>query len=244
MIRTRFSWSRLSRLSWALPLALVAALAGCSNRGDETSATLKTLAAIQAAASRATSGDPAPAGPQLTRAVLNTVDGEFVLAEVEKTGSRAFMYISAERQGRAAGSEGGRLLVWRTENDVSLTLRDGVLVGTRGLGGDLVSAQGGPALAAVRSRGASQGLKRQVYSALDNKPVVMNFACEVDDLGAETIVIVERRHGTRHLRETCALADGTVVNDYWVDSRGSTVWKSRQWAGPYIGYVTVEKLTP
>ncbi|OWU68415.1 hypothetical protein ATO3_24115 [Marinibacterium profundimaris] len=225
-------------------LAALALLAACSNRGDETSATLKTLAALQAAATRAVSPDEAAAQPPLTRAVLNTIDGEFIQAEIEKTGSRAFMYISAERNGQAAGSEGGRLLVWRTENDVSLTLRDGVLIETRGLGGDLVSAEGGPALAAVRSRSAGQGAKRQVYSALDNKPVVMNFVCAVDDLGPETIVIVERRHATRHLRETCELKGGTVVNDYWVDSRGPTVWRSRQWAGPNIGYVTFRQLTP
>ena len=111
-------------------LAALALLAACSNRGDETSATLKTLAALQAAATRAVSPDEAAAQPPLTRAVLNTIDGEFIQAEIEKTGSRAFMYISAERNGQAAGSEGGRLLVWRTENDVSLTLRDGVVMGT------------------------------------------------------------------------------------------------------------------
>ena len=150
----------------------------------------------------------------------------------------------ADVPGAAAGVEGGRLLVWRTENDVSLTLRDGVLVETRGLGNDMISAEGGPALAAVRSRAAGQGSKRQVYSALDNKSVAMNFVCAVDDLGPETIVIVERRHATRHLRETCELQGGTVVNDYWVDSRGPTVWQSRQWGGPNIGYVQFRQLTP
>ncbi|WP_428929905.1 YjbF family lipoprotein [Marinibacterium sp. SX1] len=228
----------------AAALALAAALAGCSNRGDDSGATLKTLAALQAAIGRSVGGDAGTAQPPLTRAVLNTIDGEFIQARVEKTGSEAFMYISAERQGAAGGDEGGRLLVWRTENDVSLTLRDGVLVATRGLGGDLVSAQGGPALAAVRRHGAAQGSKRQVYSALDNRPVEMNFACAVDDMGAETIVIVERRHATRHLRETCELKGGTVVNDFWVDARGATVWQSRQWAGPNIGYISFRQLTP
>ena len=225
-------------------LALLAGLAACTNLGDESSATLKTLAAIQAAAGRAVAGDETEPRPPLTRAVLDTIDGEFIQAEIEKSGSSAFMYISAERTGAAAGAEGGRLLVWRTENDVSLTLRDGVLVETRGLGNDMISAEGGPALAAVRSRVAGQGSKRQVYSALDNKSVAMNFVCAVDDLGPETIVIVERRHATRHLRETCELQGGTVVNDYWVDSRGPTVWQSRQWGGPNIGYVQFRQLTP
>lgn len=228
-------------------LAGLVGLAGCTNRGDETGATLQTLDAIRSAAGRAVDGvgggDAAPQ-PQLTRAVLNTIDGEFIQAEVDKTGSQAFLYIAAERNGSQAGEEGGRLLVWRTENDVTLTLRDGVLVGTRGLGGDMISAQGGPILATLRGKGTGQGAKRQVYSALDNKAVPMDFVCAVDNLGSETIVIVQRRHATRHLRETCELNDGSIVNDFWVDSRGSTVWRSRQWAGPNIGYITVQQLTP
>lgn len=221
-----------------------ALLAGCSNRGDETSATLKTLAALQAAAGRAVNGDQAAAQPQLTRAVLNTVEGEFLQAQVEKTGSTAFMYISGERVGAAAGDEGGRLLVWRTENDVSLTTRDGVLIATRGLGNDMISATSAATRAALRAHGAGQGAKRQVYSALDNKAVTLNFVCDIADLGGETIVIVERRHSTKHLRETCTVDGGTVVNDYWIDSSGATVWRSRQWAGPYIGYIQFNKLTP
>lgn len=176
--------------------------------------------------------------------MLNTIDGEFIQAEIEKTGSQAFMYISGERVGAAAGDEGGRLLVWRTENDVSLTLRDGVLIATRGLGSDLISATSGPIRAALKSRQPEYGAKRQVYSALDNKPVVLNFVCEVANLGSETIVIVERRHATLHLRETCTVGGGTIVNDFWVDSAGSTVWQSRQWAGPYIGYIQHRQLTP
>lgn len=239
----------MTRLRFLLVPALagLVGLAGCTNRGDETGATLETLAAIRAATGRAvdgvTGGDPAPQ-PQLTRAVLNTIDGEFIQAQVDKTGSKAFLYIVAERTGAQAGDEGGRLLVWRTENDVTLTLRDGVLVGTRGLGGDLISAEAGPILDTLRGKGTGQGSKRQVYSALDNKAVPMDFVCAVDDLGAETIVIVERRHATRHLRETCELAGGSIVNDYWVDSRGSTVWRSRQWAGPNIEYLTIQQLTP
>lgn len=229
---------------FVLCLAAGLAVAACTNRGDDSGATIQTLEALRGIGAGVISGDATPAPPPVTRAVLNTLEGEFLEAEIERSGARAYLFVSAERTGAAAGDEGGRLLVWRSENDVSLTLRDGVLVATRGLGEDMVSASGGPALTAVRAKRAGQGGKRQVYSALDNKPVEMNFACAVDDLGETTIVIVERRHPTRHLRETCELKGGTIVNDYWVDSRGATVWQSRQWSGPNIGYVTMRQLTP
>ena len=76
----------------------------------------------------------------------------------------------------------------------------------------------------------------------------MELACEISDLGSETIVIVERAHRVEHLRETCVLgadgAGGVIANDYWIDSTGPTVWQSRQWAGPYVGYLTTRQLTP
>lgn len=232
----RRSYARL-----ALVLAGLAAVAsGCQNQPDTKGAAVRSIELIGAALSPS---QPSPR-PQLTRAVLDTIDGEFIEAEIEKNGSFAYLYISAERRGAAAGDEGGRLLVWRTENDVSLTTRDGVLVATRGLGNDLISSDSGAIRASLAGRRSGQGARRQVYSALDNKPVPFDFACEIADLGAETIVIVERRHATRKIRETCALADGVVVNDYWIDSRRDTVWQSRQWAGPYIGYIRMRQLTP
>lgn len=224
-----------------LVLAGLAGLAACTNQSDATGAAVR---AVEIMAASVRGGGEAPPQPVLTRAVLNTIEGEFIEATIEKTGSRAYLYISAERRGRQAGDEGGRLLVWRTENDVSLTTRDGVLVATRGLGNDMISSDSRAIRASLAGRAPGQGARPQIYSALDNKPVEMDLVCEIADLGRETIVIVERRHVTDRFRETCTLEGGTVVNDYWIDSRGSTVWRSRQWAGPWIGYVEIRQVTP
>ncbi|MGV6849297.1 MAG: YjbF family lipoprotein [Marinibacterium sp.] len=236
------------RIAVAGPLALAGllALTACTSESDGTPDT--TSAAVRAAQvfaggfARETAPEPVP----LTRAVLDTIDGEFIEAMVEKTGSRAFLYISGERRGARAGDEGGRLLVWRTENAVSLTTRDGVLTATRGLGNDMISGTSGAIRASLAARAPGQGARLQIYSALDNKAVRLDLACEIADLGRETITIVERRHVTDHFRETCeaAAGGGVVVNEYWIDSAGPIVWQSRQWAGPYIGYVQIRQVTP
>ena len=54
--------------------------------------------------------------------------------------------------------------------------------------------------------------------------------------------IVELKFNTRHLQEQCSNALGQVTNDYWVDSQDGTVRQSRQWAGPYIGYLRLRRL--
>ncbi len=59
----------------------------------------------------------------------------------------------------------------------------------------------------------------------------MLFACSLDVLHLLTV------------QQRCSGGGGEVVNDYWVDSRGGLVWKSRQWAGPQIGYIRFRRLT-
>jgi hypothetical protein len=77
-----------------------------------------------------------------------------------------------------------------------------------------------------------------------NDQTRLSLACSLHDLGPAPIEIVEVAHPTRHLQERCEGGGGTVVNDYWVDSRPgrNQVWQSRQWAGPETGYVQIRQL--
>ncbi len=223
----------------ALILAPVLMLAACSGGTAVPSVEVQLIETGRAmiAARRA----PKTERPPLTRAALDGLDGSFLEATLERSGRLAYLYVNAQR--RDGGP--GLITVWRTEDNVTLATRNGVLIATRGLGGDVLSS-------AVQVRGtapgpATGGEKVQYIAALDNKAVRLALACERVDLGPATIVIVERAHATRHLQERCEGAgigdSGPVVNDYWVDSRTDLVWQSRQWAGPYIGYLRLRRLT-
>ena len=220
----------------ACAAAIALVLAGCSGGTDQPTGNLQVLEAARqrVAAARA----PETERPPLTRAALDTVEVAAIEATVEDADAQAYLFEQVVRRDDAPG----QIVVWRTEDNVTLALRSGVLIATRGLGGDLLSTQvelagdrPGPAV------GGGQKIMR--VRALDNKAVPIVLACEVTDLGPETIVIVERAHPTRHLRETCEGGGGTVVNDYWTDPRSGLVWQSRQWAGPYIGYIRTRQLT-
>lgn len=217
-------------------------LASCTEGPDSETAITVSLSAVGQAVRSATA---APAGqrPPLTRAALNTLDGEFLEAEIEKSGAKDFLFVAADRR----DDRPGRIVVWRTGNDVTLAVRDGVLIATRGLGNDVLSSDADVMVSALRRRATTTGARRYRFSGLDNKAVALEMACAIENLGRETVIIVERRHVTDHLRETCESGGprgGRVVNDYWIDSAGSTVWASRQWAGPNIGYVKMHQLTP
>lgn len=209
-------------------------LAACSSGADAPTLQLQVLEAGRAAIAARVAPDTAPPVP--TREFLDTVSDPLLEVTRERTGQVAYLYLSAAR--RDAGP--GRINVWRTGDDVSLSTRGGVLIATRGLGGDILSSA---VVLRANAPGPAPGARVQHIRALDNKEVRLALACMVTDLGPAGIEIVGRRHATRHLRESCEGGGGRIVNDYWVDSRAGLIWQSRQWAGPQIGYLRLRRLT-
>lgn len=214
---------------------LLMALAACSGGTDRPTLNAQLFAAVRENVAARTA--PRTERPPLTRAALDTVEGEFIEVTIENDDALAYLFMQLRRQ----DDQPGRITVWRTEDNVTLTERNGVLIATRGLGGDLLSSA--VQVTGTRPGPAGSGQKVLQIAARDNKAVQIAMACDLTDLGPETIVIVERRHATRHLRERCEGGGGTVVNDYWTDTGSGIVWQSRQWAGPYVGYVRMRQLT-
>ncbi len=217
--------------------ALALLLAGCSG-GNE--APVLELQVLKAGRDAIAERRGKPARPALTRAVLDTLEGSFLEATLERKDLLAYLYVDAKRR----DGDPGLITAWRSEDNVTLILRSGVLIATRGLGGDILSST----VQVTDAPGpASGGEKVHYVRSLDNKALRLGMVCDLTDLGPETIEIIQRRHGTRHLRETCEGGvpgqEGRVVNDYWVDSRGGLIWQSRQWAGPHIGYLRLRRLT-
>ena len=180
--------------------------------------------------------------PELTRAFLDGVDGALLEVTLERRDQRAYLYTEAQRR----DAYPGQIVVWRTGDNVSLVMRNGVLSATRGLGGDIASSRVQVANGVAGPSGS--GEKSFDIRARDNKALHLSLICEVADLGPKTIRIIGLDHPTRHLRETCeggrtaGGSIGTVVNDYWVDQRAGLVWQSRQWAGPEVGYLRIRQV--
>jgi len=241
----RIMHPRLSHTPMALFLALFLApiLAGCSGGDTVPSLELQLINAGRAAIAAKTA--PKTTRPPLTRATLDTLEGALLEVTLERRDQLAYLYVNATRRDDGPG----QITVWRTNDNITLATRNGVLIATRGLGGDILSS-------AVQVAGnapgpAGSGEKILNIRSLDNKVQRLTLACDLADLGRETIVIVERRHPTRHLRESCTGGvagdglgnPGEVINDYWVDSQKGMVVQSRQWVGPVTGYLRLRRLT-
>lgn len=224
---------RPARLLAGLTAALL--LAGCSGGVDAPTLQLQVIDAAREAISART--NPAAERPPVTRAVLNTLDGTFMEVTRLREDQTAFLYPSYTTR----DSGPGEIVVWRTDSNETVTVRGGVLIATRGLGGDLLSTE---VLLAGSGLGPAAGGARifQIFGG-NNAQTTLTLACEVTDLGPETIEIIEVRHATRHLREQCQGSSGAITNDYWIDAGRGLIWQSRQWAGPHVGYLRLRQVT-
>ena len=142
--------------------------------------------------------------------------------------------------------------VWETEDGIALVDRGGVLSGTRGLGGDLLSSE---TEAIVRLLAAGRGGSyRRVLRRLDGEGLVaaQPYACTLAQGGATVATVLGRQHPTRRYVETCrpteevaatvapAFRPEPFVNEYFVGD--GTIWVSRQWVGAAVGYLRLERV--
>lgn len=220
-------------------LGAVLLMAACAGGDEERPTQLQVFDTVRAsvAARTAQRGDVQVEYAPPTRRQLDNIDQPVIEVRLERSAAFDFLYAEAERR----DSGPGEIQVWRGSDAVTLATRNGVLIATRGLRGDILSSE---VQVSGDTPGPSGGGARvQMIRGLDNKEQRLVLTCEVTDLGPEPVTIVERTHPTRHLRERCEGGGGEIVNDYWVESGRRTVWQSRQWAGPHIGYMRLRRLT-
>lgn len=219
---------------WLLVPVLV--LTGCASGTEEVPLQIEVLQRTRGIIADRTGPETAP--KTLRRAELDPIEDPFIEVTIEDRDQLGYMGISSQWR----DDQPGNVVVWRSEDNVSLTLRNGVLIATRGLGGDVISSLV-PVSGTTPGPARGGELVHRIHTG-DERLAHVSMACDLVDMGPETIVIVERRHDTRHLQQRCEGAGGQIANDYWIDSRAGMVWQSRQWAGPHIGYLTMRQLTP
>ncbi|WP_411956678.1 YjbF family lipoprotein [Paracoccus homiensis] len=209
--------------------ALLAGLAACGNTStDETSATgilgtLRDTVRQEVAQRREGSKPAAPAKTQQQRAAeaLRVNPGPLVMVDFEKLGQTPIMAMTGQN---------GAMRTFMTPAEEALILRNGMLVGTRGLGNDLSVAEP-QTEALIRAGRSGNGQRVMRYFSGDGLERPLQFDCTVAP-GPNAGVMIEscKGHGV------------SFQNNYMV--QGSQIPVSRQWVGPALGYVTIQTLRP
>ncbi|MFN4154412.1 MAG: YjbF family lipoprotein [Paracoccaceae bacterium] len=201
-------------------------VAACGSDKDPSSNTEIVRAFAGSAIGTVKGSAPAPA--RMTRARLAEVITPVMLVTINNTGHEALI---AEIQ------TNGGVSTWSSVDDITISLRNGVIVATRGFGADLMAA----AVPAVsRSNGGGTAHVR-VHTLLngEDQPVRTQFACIMQNVGQKVIDIVEISYQSTHVIETCAADGERFQNEYWI-SNDQKMRKSKQWISADVGFLTIE----
>jgi hypothetical protein len=211
----------------AIGLSMLALLAACGNDAAEPSASplgIAGQAARQILAEREAANQPkAPARSQeqIVAEALRVNPAPLIMAGLETAGTTQIMAMTGQN---------GAMRTYMTPNEQALILRNGMLVGTRGLGNDMSVTE---AATEGLIRGARSGSGQRVirYYAGDGLERPLTFDCTVG-AGPNPGVMVEN----------CEGLGISFQNSFMV--QGGQIPVSRQWAGPRLGYITIQTLRP
>lgn len=158
---------------------------------------------------------------EMAAEALRVNPGPLILVGLEKTGRNQVMALTGEN---------GSMRTYMTPGEQALILRGGLLIGTRGLGNDLSVAEP-QTESLIRSGRSGSGQRIMRYFTGDGRETPLRFECTTGP-GPKSGVLVEdcKGHGV------------TFQNSYI--TQGGQVSVSRQWAGPALGYLTIQVLRP
>lgn len=210
-------------------ISLVVGLFVLVSCGNDTES-FAVARAAQAIAKAQLPGAQAPAAPKLRRADLKDILSPIQLISIEQRNQKALV---------AETAQNGSVSTWSSVDKVTISLRNGVLVATRGLGDDLMAASAQP----PSLKPAGGAAYTRLYTILNgsDQPVRVSATCSTVSNGGQTIEVVERIYQVTELVETCQAKTVTFDNQYWIDRSGN-IRKSRQWVSPEVGQIVIEDL--
>jgi hypothetical protein len=215
----------------ALGLSCLMMLTGCSNAPDQ----LVTPGTIAKMIMKQNKAPAAPSAQQIVADVakaLAATDAPLILVSIPKRHAVTVMQ-RLERNG-GYGTYG-------TADRRSITLRTGMLTGTRGLGNDVMSSDIDAVLALVSTRRA--GSAKRVMRYLDGEEMTLAqvSTCTVRVGAVSRVQGGEIDVPTTQISETCKGDGQEFTNTYQVAADGR-IMQSRQWHSPLNGYLTIQSL--
>ena len=156
----------------------------------------------------------------------------------------AVLYVELEsgRNGTSIKYPGANIgEVWLGVDGTTITLRNGFLISTRGLGDDLMSSNGDfPALHQVNGSGTYKKTMDWLYA--DNQIQSDLFTCTISvEMKKHYIIVFDKEFLTRKALETCKSETLSIQNEYFYEPTG-VVRRSRQFLSRSLGSIFIERL--
>lgn len=208
------------------------ALSACSSENPKVKLSGgKTAAVLKAVFKRKPKTPATDPSAGLSRESLKGITSPLMFAHLEKPSAYASLSQIADSQ---------NVKTFQTVDNISLSMREGVVLASRGLAGDLMSADVTGTVNAVKTARGNHYSRTMRWLDGEDQTVTQEFTCSMRKAGAEKVVILGAGFLTVHLKEKCESGSSTFENNYWRASDSSLVWQSHQWLGPRNGYIDLQ----
>jgi len=203
--------------------AIVGLLAACgnNNQANQTKGLIKQLGSLVTGEGAA---PPTPTADQIRAAVTPEV-------RAQQFGNQPLMIAGSMNKPVTSilvlASRNGNVDTYFTPDSISLSLRDGILVASRGLGSDLMRADVSQVMPRIQE-GAGVAMRQHTYLNGENQEVVSRFTCSYAEVEAEVV-------------ESCRGADTSFENRYVLNDDGQ-IAVSIQFVSPQLGSFRLEDL--
>lgn len=127
-------------------------------------------------------------------------------------------------------------------NPQAITMRNGMITGTRGLSGDLMSTDEAALLSLVRARRSGQATYIQRFLTPEDVTEVLTYRCGVEPDKPVDVAMGLVQGKATEVVAACESADGPPFVDYYVVGGDGEILASRQWLGENLGYVAMHQL--
>jgi hypothetical protein len=127
---------------------------------------------------------------------------------------------------------------WRAADNVQIYTRDGMIIGTRGLSFDLMTADVGAAGPVITS--GRSGQITRIHRQLDgqDRMKITSYICDILPAGSETIRTGETSYAsTLRVDEQCFSPSGDIENRYWL--RDGQILQSEQIFNRDVGRIRI-----
>lgn len=130
---------------------------------------------------------------------------------------------------------------WGTIDRRTVTTKNGIIVATRGVGNDLMSADADGVINLVQRR--EEGTVQYVQRYLDGdfKIVEAKSTCEVTRGYDKFVELGEVNEPALQMFSSCISADRQFV-DLFLVGRDGRILQLRQWVGPKLGFMVMQQL--
>ncbi|NPD16314.1 hypothetical protein HOY34_14030 [Xinfangfangia sp. D13-10-4-6] len=165
--------------------------------------------------------DSAPA----EMAQLVAIDAPRMIVRLPQKGQAVTVLLAGERAG---------VKRWRGTDNAQLYTKDAMIIGTRGLGDDLIGADPGQAVQVIRS--GQPGQITRIHRRLDGQDrlAIRSYVCDITPGPAEQVRISETRSvSALRIDETCHSPGGGHRNRHWLYQ--GQILQSEQSFSPEIG---------